>query len=80
MLRPLARILQRLTSSSLLAPHARRLVSHPSNHITADSPQWIADLYAKHRVVVQASDATASGLANTNQMMANGKVGFTYPP
>lgn len=40
--------------------------------------QWLADIYVKHRVVVQAADATAAGFANTSQMVTAGQVGFNF--
>ncbi|MBI3971325.1 MAG: extracellular solute-binding protein [Chloroflexi bacterium] len=44
----------------------------------AEGLQWLADMYTKHRVVAQAADATAAGLANPNAMVAAGMVGFNY--
>jgi ABC-type glycerol-3-phosphate transport system substrate-binding protein len=44
----------------------------------ADALQWVIDLYTKHRVVPQAADATAAGLANTSQLVAGGQVAFNY--
>lgn len=44
----------------------------------AEGLQWLADVYTKHRVVAQASDATAAGLANPNAMVAGGMAGFNY--
>jgi multiple sugar transport system substrate-binding protein len=40
--------------------------------------QWIADMYSKYRVIVQAEDATAAGFANTSQMVTAGQVAFNY--
>jgi multiple sugar transport system substrate-binding protein len=40
--------------------------------------QWMADLFAKHRVVPQAADATAGGFTNTSQMVTAGHVAFNF--
>ncbi|MGH2371440.1 MAG: extracellular solute-binding protein, partial [Chloroflexota bacterium] len=40
--------------------------------------QWLGDMYAKHRVVVQEEDATAGGFRNTSQMVTAGQVGFNF--
>jgi multiple sugar transport system substrate-binding protein len=44
----------------------------------AEGLQWLGDMYAKHRVVVQMADATAGGFTNTSQMVTAGQVGFNY--
>jgi multiple sugar transport system substrate-binding protein len=40
--------------------------------------QWMADLFARHRVVPQAADATAGGFTNTSQMVTAGHVAFNF--
>jgi ABC-type glycerol-3-phosphate transport system substrate-binding protein len=40
--------------------------------------QWMADLFAKHRVVPLAEDATAGGFTNTSQLVTAGRVAFNF--
>jgi len=44
----------------------------------AEGLQWLADVYAKYKVVAQQADATAVGQTNPNNMVAAGQIAFNY--